>query len=79
MSEKIDNLILEHLKTFQAGQNRIESELKEIKHRVSNLEIGVAAVRRDVAHFATEHATQYISIDRINERIERIEKRLELS
>ncbi|MDP1659395.1 MAG: hypothetical protein Q8L73_08620 [Methylotenera sp.] len=57
MSEKIDNLILEHLKTFQAGQNRIESELKEIKHRVSNLEVGVAGVRRDVAHFSTEHAT----------------------
>ncbi len=35
MTENIENLILEHLKRFQAGQERIEKDLDEIKARLS--------------------------------------------
>ena len=40
MSEKIDNLILEHLKLFQSSLNRLEKEVGEVKSRLTNLEIG---------------------------------------
>ena len=39
MSEKIDNLILEHLKLFQGSLNRLVKEVGEVKSRLTNLEI----------------------------------------
>ncbi len=44
MTENIENLILEHLKRFQTGQDRIEHELREIKSRLSNLESGQSSI-----------------------------------
>lgn len=79
MSENVDNLILEHLKRFQAGQERIERKLEEIVTRIGHLEVGVASVRRDVAHADENAAGMSVRMDRMSERIERIERRLELS
>jgi hypothetical protein len=75
----IDNLILEHLKRFQAGQERVVIELKEIKSRLSQLEISVAGIRGDIAHVSGDQARQQVAIDGLAERIERIERRLELA
>ena len=47
MTDDTSNLVLEHLKRFQAGQDRIERELKEIKDRLSQIEIGLASIRID--------------------------------
>ena len=73
------NLVLEHLKQFQAGQDRIERELKEIKGRMSQLEIGIASVRGDLAHMSGDQARQMLTVDALAERIDRIERRLELA
>ena len=78
MESQIENLILEHLKRFQSGQERIERELKEIKGRISQVEISVARVRGDIAHVSGDQARQQISFDGLTERVDRIEKRLEL-
>jgi uncharacterized protein (UPF0335 family) len=48
MESQIENLILEHLKRFQASQERIEREFKEIKGRISQVEISIAGVRGDI-------------------------------
>jgi predicted trehalose synthase len=77
--ENIENLILEHLKRFQAGQDRVERKLEEVVTRLGNLEIGVASVRRDFAHSEENTAAISVRVDRLNERLERIERRLELS
>jgi chromosome segregation ATPase len=79
MTEPTENLILEHLKRFQAGQDRIERELKDIKGRLSQLDIGIASIRGDLAHLSGDQARQQISFDSLTERIERIERRLELA
>jgi uncharacterized coiled-coil protein SlyX len=79
MTEPIENLILEHLKRFQAGQDRIEHELKDLKGRLSQLEIGIASIRGDLAHLSGDQARQQMSFDRLTERVERIERRLELA
>lgn len=79
MTDNTENLILEHLKRFHAGQDRIERELKEIKGRLSQLEIGVAGIRGDIAHLAGDQARQQISFDSLSDRVERLERRLELS
>lgn len=44
MSEQVENLILEHLKRFHTGQDRIERDLKEIKTRLSTLEASQASI-----------------------------------
>jgi hypothetical protein len=79
MSENTDNLILEHLKRFQMGQDRIERELKEIKSRLSQVEIGMAGIRGDIAHVSGDQARQQVTMDSLSDRVERIERRLEIA
>jgi predicted nuclease with TOPRIM domain len=79
MTDETENLILEHLKRFQGGQERIERELKEVKGRLSQVEIGTAAVRGDVAHLSGDVASLRLAFDTMSERIDRIERRLELA
>ena len=43
-SQDTDNLVIEHLKRFQAGQERIERKLEEITRRLANLEGGQASI-----------------------------------
>jgi hypothetical protein len=38
MTDGTENLILEHLKRFQAGQDRIETKIDELVLRVGQLE-----------------------------------------
>lgn len=77
--DNTENLVIEHLKRFQAGQDRIERELKEVKGRLSQLEIGVAGIRGDLAHISGDQARQQASFDGVSDRIDRIERRLELA
>ena len=79
MTEPNENLILEHLKRFQAGQDRIERKLEEVITRIGHLEIGLAGLRRDFAHADENAAGMSVRMDRMSERIQRIEKRLELA
>jgi len=79
MSENIDNLILEHLKRFQAGQDRIERKLEEYARRLANLESGQATIIQHLGHLAAADAHQQVAADGFNSRLERIEKRLELA
>ena len=44
MNDTVENLVLEHLKRFQAGQDRIESKIEEMTRRLSYLEAGQASI-----------------------------------
>lgn len=79
MGNEVENLILEHLKRFQAGQDRIERDLKEIKTRLSGLESGQASVIQHIGNLSGAIAGQQVSMDHMSERIDRIEHRLELA
>lgn len=68
MADEIGNLMLEHLKRFQSGQDRIERKLDELTRRVSNLEMSVAGVRRDLAHLEENDAAMSVRMDYLNER-----------
>jgi predicted trehalose synthase len=78
MTEGIENLLLEHLKRFQTGQERIERKLDEHTQRLGRIEVALAGMRRDQALAEEAGADQSVRIDRLNERIDRIERRLEL-
>jgi hypothetical protein len=74
-----EDLVLEHLKRFQAGQERIERKLEEVNRRLSNLEAGQASIIQHIGHLASGDAQQQLSADGFDQRLERIERRLELA
>ncbi len=79
MTENTENIILEHLKRFQAGQDRIERKLEELMRRISNLEGGQASIIQHLGHLSAADAQQQVASDGFNLRLERIERRLELA
>ncbi|MBE2259139.1 MAG: hypothetical protein IAE88_09795 [Rhodobacteraceae bacterium] len=78
MTDNAENPILEHLRGLRAGQDHLESEMREVAARLTGLEASTAAGRRDSAHNYEEIIRQQSSIDQIKARIERIERRLEI-
>ena len=51
--ENVDNILIEHLKRFQAGQDRIERKLDEVTRRLANLEAGQASIIQHIGHLAS--------------------------
>ncbi|MBW7902718.1 MAG: hypothetical protein H3C26_14650 [Rhodocyclaceae bacterium] len=79
MMSSVENLLLEHLKAIRADIGTIKADLKENTTRLGRIEVAVAGLRRDIAHNEEATAEQSLRIDRITERLERIERRLEIS
>jgi len=79
MNDNVENLMLEHLKRFQATLDRMDRKLDEHTNRLANLEGGQAVIVQHLAHFAAADAAQQLAIDNMSTRLDRIERRLELS
>ena len=77
--ENVENLILEHLRVIRTDVAAIRDDVRELKSRVAHLEVGQANMMQHLGHHASITAQQQLSYDRIVERIEKIEKRLELA
>ena len=63
MTDTVENLILEHLKRFQASLDRIERKLSDLTARVANVESGQASIIQHLGHFAAAPAAQQLAID----------------
>ena len=74
-----DNLVLEMLRAIRAKQDRHDERFDEIIQRLGRLEVSIAGLRRDAAHGEETQVEQEARMDRLARRIERIEKRLELT
>ena len=77
MTDNVENLILEHLKVFQARFDRIDTTLGELVVRVGSLEVAVAGIRLDLALTDERAALMSVSMDTIAARWERVERRLD--
>ena len=77
--ENVENLILEHLRALRADSAGIREDIQEIKQRLTGLEVAVGSIKRDLGDLYTENASQHIRYDRLAARIEKIERRLELT
>ena len=75
----VENLVLEHLKKIQGELIASRERDQEILSRLSHIESGLARVTRDESANYTEIIDNRHRMDRLKERIERIERRLELS
>ena len=79
MSDNIENLLLEHMKRIQAELSAARERDVEIMSRLSGIEEGIARIGRNEASNYTDIIHDRHTIDRLNVRIERIERRLELA
>lgn len=77
--DNVENLILEHLRAIRADMGSVKDDLREVKQRLSSLESAVGGIKRDMGDLYTEDAIHHTRYDRLLERLERIEKRLELT
>ena len=71
MTDDVAHIMLEHLKALRGGQTEIRLELMDIKSRLSSLEIHSGEMQM-------QYAAQSVRLDRLDERLGRIERRLEL-
>ena len=78
MTNNIENLMLEHLKRFQGTLERVERKIDDLTERVGRIEISTAGHRRELAITDENAAAISVRVDKMNERIDRIERRLEL-
>ena len=79
MTENVENLMLEHLKRFQATLERMDARLEELTVRQTETHTAVLALRRDQVSDAEVSAHLQVQLDRMRGRLDRIERRLELT
>jgi outer membrane murein-binding lipoprotein Lpp len=79
MTESLDSLIIEHLRHIRGRVDQIADDVTDLKHRISGLETAMVLVKREVTASDETDVRLQVSIDKLVERIQRIEKRLELS
>ena len=79
MSDNVENLILEHLKKIQAEQAEARLRDAEIMTRLSRIESGIARISRNESSNYEEIIQDRHSVDKLRERVERIERRLEIN
>lgn len=73
------DLVLEHLKRIQAEQAAARERDEEILARMASLESAMLSVKREMLHGDEIDARQQVSLDSIVRRLERIERRLEIT
>ncbi len=78
MAEQVDNLVLEQLRHIRRTVDDTRADLADIKLRVTGLEASQGQMTSIMGHIQTQLAGQSLRMDRIDERIARIERRLDL-
>ena len=83
MTENVENIVVEQLKALRNDIREFRQanteEHVDLKARLSHLEAAVLTIKRNDLETESETARQQISIDQIMQRIDRIERRLELA
>lgn len=79
MMENIENLIIEHLRVIRADVAAIKEDVRELKTRSTSLEHGQGTILQHLGHLASMLATQQASHDKFMDRVERVEKRLDIA
>lgn len=78
MADNVENIVLEHLRHIRGRVDQIADDMSDLKHRMSSLESAMVSVKHEVAYGDETDARQQVTLDKLVDRIQRIEKRLEL-
>lgn len=79
MSNVTNELLLETLKALRGDIMGVRDDLRELKTRLSNVEAGQGNIIRHLGDLASADAAAQLGIDRLGERVARIERRLDLT
>ncbi len=83
MTDNVEGLVLKHLKALRSEVKDLRgamlAEFKDVKHRLAQLEVHSVGSRRNMVSAQDDVYRQQSSLDRLAERVERIERRLELA
>ena len=79
MSDNIENLIIEHLKAIRAEVASVKTDTREIRSRISSMESSLARLSRETSSNFEEIIENRHLFDELRERVERLERRMELS
>ncbi len=71
MTEETESMVLELLRRMRSSMERMELEMQDIKSRMTGIVISASQM-------AGQLASQSLRLDRLEERIGRIERRLDL-
>lgn len=78
MVDSPENLVLAQLRAIRVDLADVQGTLGEMKGRLANLESGQASIIQHLGHLAAADAQQQVAVDRLTERLVRIERRLDL-
>ena len=78
MTDNGEKLIIEHLKHIRGRVDRIAEDMTDARLRLSSLESAMVHVNREVSSGDETDARRQVSLDRLADRIDRIERRLDL-
>lgn len=79
MSDQPDNLVLVYLRRIDERLERIELDMRDVKRRLTALEESQARMHHDIAAIRGDYAGLQLRMDRFDERLARIERRLDLA
>lgn len=79
MSANLDSLVLDQLHPNRTELSSVKEDLREVKQRLATLEAGQGSLLQHLGHQSSAIAQLQLSFDRASDRVERIERRLELA
>jgi uncharacterized coiled-coil protein SlyX len=77
--DEATKLVLEHLRHIRSRLDKIDQGVDDVKTRLATLEVGQAGILSFIAQHDSSIAQQQLGLDRLNVRVDRIERRLELN
>ena len=79
MTDDPDNLVLEILRAIRGDIAGIRSDIRDIKTRQTDMSRTIAGIRRDQADDAEVSAHVQARLDRLQEEVDRIKRRLDIA
>ncbi len=79
MTENVESLILEHLRAIRGDIAKLSEKIDVLTYRTGSIEERLTLVERGVANLHADIAAIQQRLDRQNDRLERIERRLDLA
>jgi predicted nucleic acid-binding Zn-ribbon protein len=78
MADEPDNMVVAWMRRLDAKFDGMREDMQQIKGRLTNVETALAMVATEAGSLMAADARMQQSIDRMSDRLERIERRLDL-
>jgi ribosomal silencing factor RsfS len=73
-----DNLVIEHLRAIRTEIASVKADTSDTRQRIGGVETSIIDMRRNVVHLFEDMAHQQLTMDKLLDRVQRIETRLDL-